>query len=107
MVKKEPHIGWWIADIANLISISCGVIGVVCVLFVNHHGADLTAADAAFISQIGRCLGFLAVAWIAIGVVFATICRVGKGAANEAIAYAVLLVIAIVGVVAVLTNAPA
>lgn len=106
-MKKELQIGWWIADIANLIGISCAVIGKVCLLFLNHHGTDLTAVGAAFIGQLGRCLGFLAFAWIVIGLVFAIICRASKGTANAAIAYVVLLVLAMAGVVDVLMNAPA
>lgn len=105
-MKREPQIGWWIADLANLISISCAVIAQVSVLFIRHHSTDLTSAGFAFIAQIGHCFGGLALAWIVVGVVFATICRVNKGTANEAIAYVALLGLAIVGVVTVLVNTP-
>jgi len=105
-VKKEPRIGWWVADIANLLSISWAVIGHVCLLFVNHGRTEVTADSAAFIGQIGLCMGFLALAWLLIGLVFATSARVGRGTSNEAIAYVVLLVIASAGVVHVLMNAP-
>lgn len=103
---KELRVGWWIADVANLISLSCAVIAQVSLLFVNHHWAasDITAVIAGFIVQIGQCFLYLALAWIAIGVVFATRCRIGKTATNGSLAYVVLLVSAVVAVVIVLQN---
>jgi len=105
-VNKEPQIGWWIADLANLISISCAVIAQVCFLFVDHHRTGLEAVDAAFITHLGQGFGWLTTAWIAIGFVFAAICRVRGGTANEAIAYVGLFLLAAVGVVVVLSNMP-
>lgn len=105
-MNKEPQIGWWIADLANLISISCAVIAQVCFLFVDHHRTGLEAVDAAFITHLGQGFGWLTTAWIAIGFVFAAICRVRGGTANEAIAYVGLFLLAAVGVVVVLSNMP-
>jgi hypothetical protein len=104
--QKERRVGWWLADAANLISISCAVIAQVCLRFVNRHWetSDITAVTAGFIVDLGQCFVYLALAWIAIGAVFATKCRVGKPAANGAGAYVVLLVSVVVGVFIVLQN---
>ncbi len=105
-MAKEPQTGWWIADIANLISISCAVIAQICILFVNHHQTDLTATNTALISQIALGLGFLALAWIVAGLAFAITYRRSNRTANEAIPYVVLLVLAIAGALTVLTGVP-
>lgn len=107
-VKKEPQVGWWIADIANLISISFAVIAQVCLSFAESHWirTDLTAAGNAFIVRIGQCCSLLASAWIVVGFVFAMRYRTRTGTANEAIAYVVLLMLALAGVVSVLVTMP-
>lgn len=107
MAKSEPQIGWWIADLANLISISCAVIARICVGFAQHHWSDLTPASSVFIVELGQGFAWLAFAWVVVGGVFAARYRAGRGTANEGIAYVGLLVVALAGIVVVLMNMPA
>lgn len=103
-VTQERQIAWWVADIANLISITFAVIARFCVGFAAIHHADLERVDYRFLVQLSECLGYVAIGWIIIGGGLATTCWVRSGKAEESALYFATALFAVIGVVLVFTS---